>query len=42
MLGKPVAMQLRRDGYKVRVLARDIKKAQSRFDDTFEFVQGDV
>jgi uncharacterized protein YbjT (DUF2867 family) len=42
MLGKPVAMQLRKDGCRVRVLARDIKKAQSHFDDTFEFVQGDV
>ena len=42
MLGKPVAMQLQKDGYQVRVLARDINKAQVLFKDTFEFVQGDV
>lgn len=42
MLGKSVAMQLQKDGYQVRVFARDINKAQVLFDDSFEFVQGDV
>ena len=42
MLGKPVALQLQKDGYQVRVLVRDVNKAKIIFDDSFEFVQGDV
>jgi uncharacterized protein YbjT (DUF2867 family) len=42
LIGRPVAMQLKKDGYQVRVLAREIDKAHLLFDDSFEFVQGDV
>jgi NADH dehydrogenase len=42
MLGKPTAQQLQADGFHVRILARDIMKAQSMFADDFEIVPGDV
>jgi uncharacterized protein YbjT (DUF2867 family) len=42
LLGKPTAYQLKADGFQVRILARDVKKAQSMFDDSFEIVHGDV
>jgi uncharacterized protein YbjT (DUF2867 family) len=42
MLGQPVARRLREDGYQVRVLARDVEKANKLFDESFEIVQGDV
>ncbi len=42
MLGEPVARQLQKDGYFVRVLARDIERARSKLGDSFEFVRGDV
>ena len=31
MLGDSVTRQLREDGFKVRVMARDLEKAQARF-----------
>ena len=42
MLGQPIANQLQVDGFQVRILARDVEKTQSMFDDGFEIVQGDV
>ena len=42
MLGGPVAHRLRADGFKVRLLARDPKKARTMFGDSFEIVAGDV
>jgi uncharacterized protein YbjT (DUF2867 family) len=42
MIGKPVAWKLRQEGYRVRVLARNIQKAQSVLGSDFEFVKGDV
>ncbi|MBI5824788.1 MAG: NAD(P)H-binding protein [Chloroflexi bacterium] len=41
MLGKPVAQQLKADGFKVRLLARSIEKAKSIMGDGYEFAQGD-
>lgn len=42
LLGNPTAYQLKADGFQVRILARDVKKAQGMFNDGFEIVQGDV
>jgi NADH dehydrogenase len=42
MLGKPVVDQLRKDGFQVRVLARDVEKTKAQFDGSIEVVQGDV
>jgi uncharacterized protein YbjT (DUF2867 family) len=42
LLGKPTTHQLKTDGFQVRILARDVEKAQSMFDDSYEIVQGDV
>ncbi len=42
MLGEPVARKLKEDGFKVRVLARDVSKAEKMFDEAFEIVRGDV
>ena len=42
LLGKPVALRLQEDGFQIRILARDLQKAQEEFDDTFEIVEGDV
>lgn len=42
MLGEPVARQLQKDGYAVRVLARNPEKARAKLGDSFEFVTGDV
>jgi uncharacterized protein YbjT (DUF2867 family) len=42
MIGKPVARKLRQDGYQVRVLTRDVERAQSILGNDFEFVKGDV
>ncbi|MFZ6031034.1 MAG: SDR family oxidoreductase [Chloroflexota bacterium] len=42
MLGEPVARRLAADGFKVRLLARDPRKARAKFDETFEVVVGDV
>lgn len=41
MLGKPVAQQLKADGFKVRVLARTPEKAKSMLGDGYEIVKGD-
>ena len=42
MLGKPVAQHLLKDGFQVRVLARDAEKVQAQFDGSVEIVQGNV
>lgn len=42
MLGEPVARQLQKDGYAVRVLVRSPEKARAKLGDSFEIVQGDV
>jgi len=42
MIGKPVARKLKQDGYQVRVMTRDVLKAQSILGTDFEFVVGDV
>ena len=42
LIGNPVARKLQKDGYHVRVLTRDIQKAQSILGPGFEFVKGDV
>ncbi len=42
MLGEPVARQLHRDGYAVRVLTRNPEKARAKLGDSFEFFKGDV
>lgn len=41
MLGKPVAQQLLKDGFAVRVLARNPQKAKSLLGEGFEIAQGD-
>jgi uncharacterized protein YbjT (DUF2867 family) len=41
MLGKPVAQQLKADGFNVRLLARSIEKARSMLGEGYEFVKGD-
>jgi NADH dehydrogenase len=42
MLGRPVVYQLQKDGFQVRVLARDVEKDKAQFDESVEVVQGDV
>jgi uncharacterized protein YbjT (DUF2867 family) len=42
MLGKPVAKQLLKDGFHVRVMARNPQKAQQILGDGFEICAGDV
>lgn len=42
LLGEPVARQLKKDGYSVRIFAKDRKKAKQKFDDPFETVEGNV
>ncbi|MBP6177212.1 MAG: NAD(P)H-binding protein [Anaerolineales bacterium] len=42
MLGKPVARQLKADGFKVRLLARNPEKAQTLLGSGYEIVKGDV
>ena len=42
LIGRPVARQLRDDGYQVRVLVRDAQQARHRLGPDFEYVQGDV
>ncbi len=41
MLGKPVAQQLKADGFKVCLLARNPEKAKSMLGDGYEIVKGD-
>lgn len=42
LLGAPVARQLQADGFLVRIMARDVAKARSVFDESYEVVKGDV
>lgn len=42
LFGKPTAYQLREDGFQVRILARNVEKAQRIFADGYEIVSGDV
>lgn len=42
MLGKPVAQQLKTDGFNVRLLARNPEKAQKLLGEGYEIVKGDV
>jgi len=42
MLGKPVAQQLKVDGFKVRLLARNPEKAGKLLGDEYEIIKGDV
>jgi uncharacterized protein YbjT (DUF2867 family) len=42
MLGKPVAQQLRADGFNVRLLARNPEKAKKLLGEGYEIVKGDV
>ena len=42
LLGNPVANHLQADGYQVRVLARDIQKAQTLLNPEIEIVAGDA
>ena len=42
MLGKPVAQQLKADGFNVRLLARNPEKAQKLLGDGYEIIKGDV
>jgi len=42
MLGKPVAQQLKADGFKVRLLARNPEKAQKLLGAGYEIVKGNV
>lgn len=41
MLGKPVAQQLKADGFNVRLMARNVDKAQSMLGEGYEFAKGD-
>jgi uncharacterized protein YbjT (DUF2867 family) len=42
MLGKPVAQQLKADGFNVRLLARNPQKAQKLLSAGYEIIKGDV
>ena len=42
MLGKPVAQQLKADGFNVRLLVRNPEKAQKLLGEGYELMQGDV
>jgi NADH dehydrogenase len=42
MLGRPVVQRLLKDGFQVRILARDAEKAKVQFDGSVEIIQGDV
>lgn len=42
LLGQPTARRLQADGFQVRLLARDVEKAQEIFDGSYEIVTGDV
>lgn len=41
-IGAPVARQLGRDGFSVRLLVRDVERASAQFGPEFEYVVGDV
>lgn len=42
MLGEPVAHQLKKDGYTIRVLARNLLNAKAKLGNSFEYFHGDV
>ncbi len=42
LLGAPVARNLKKSGFGVRILARNTEKARKLFDDDFEIVEGNV
>src|SRR5258708_18897921 len=42
IVGAPVAQQLREDGYHVRLLVRDSKRAAAQLGSSFEYIQGSV
>lgn len=41
-LGEPVARQLLKDGFKVKVFSRDVNKAKEQLGGRFEYARGDV
>ncbi len=40
--GRPVAEQLLKDGYLVRVLSRNVERAREKMGNSFEYFQGDI
>lgn len=42
LFGKPAAQQLKKDGFDVRILARDVEKAKEVLNSGYEIVPGDV
>lgn len=42
ILGEPVARQLQKDGYSVRVLTRNPERARTKLGGSFDFIRGDV
>lgn len=42
MFGMPVARQLHKDGYTVRVLTRNLENAKTKLGDSFDYFRGDV
>lgn len=42
MLGKPVALELKRQGYQVVILTRNISEARIKMPTSFEYINGDV
>jgi uncharacterized protein YbjT (DUF2867 family) len=40
--GRPVAKQLQKDGYVVRIFSRDVNRARAKLGNSFEYFQGDV
>jgi uncharacterized protein YbjT (DUF2867 family) len=42
MLGEPVALQLQKDGYIVRVLAQNPTEAKKKFGESFDIIKGNV
>ena len=42
LLGEPVARRLKKKGFSVHIMARDIQKARDQFGDDYEIVGGDV
>ena len=42
LLGAPVAIHLKQNGYNVRLLVQDVEKAAKRFGDDFEIVKGNI
>ena len=42
LLGEPVAIHLKQNGYTVRIMVRDTEKYEKRFGDDFEIVKGNV